>query len=96
MTDNLIDKAFATHPKPDSEAKKRALALALMEFDAVQETQALEKQAADTQPAEGPAVQKDPASQKKLSGLQGFLAWLRLMGTHNPKRTDSMNVNAFF
>ena len=95
MTDNLIDKAFATHPKPDSEAKKRALALALTEFDAVQETQALEKQAADTQPAEGPAAQKDPASQKKLSGLQGFLAWLRLMGTHNPNRTDSMNGNAF-
>ena len=49
MTDDVIDKAFSTNPTPDSEAKKRALNLALMEFDAVQEALTLEQQAADTQ-----------------------------------------------
>ena len=95
MTDDVIDKAFSTNPKPDSEAKKRTLNLALMEFDAVQEALALEQQAAEVQPAEVQAAKKNPASQKKSFGLQGFLAWLRPMGTNNPNRTDSMNSNAF-
>jgi len=42
MTDDLINKAFDIKPEPDSAARKRAINLALMEFDAVQEAQAAE------------------------------------------------------
>ena len=91
MTDDVIDKAFRTNPTPDSEAKKRALNLALMEFDAVQEALTLEQQATETQPADAQTAKKNSPAQKKSFGLQGFLAWLRLMGTNNPNRTDSMN-----
>lgn len=95
MTDDVIDKAFSTNPKPDSEAKKRALNLALMEFDAVQEALTLEQQAAEIQSADAQTAEKNLPAQKKSFWLQGFLAWLRPMGTNNPNRTDSMNDHSF-
>lgn len=85
MTDDLINKAFDIKPEPDSAARKRAINLALMEFDAVQEAQAAE------QPSSKDAAQ----SQKKSSWFQGFLQRLRLMGTHNPDRTAPMNAFNF-
>src|SRR5690606_18153892 len=65
----------------DEAAKKRAINLALMEFDAVQEALA----------SENPTDANTTAPQKKSSWRQGFLRWLRPMGTHNPNRTPSMN-----
>lgn len=81
MTDDLINKAFAKQPEPDEAAKKRAINLALMEFDAVQEALA----------SENPADANTTTPQKKSSWRQDFLRWLRPMGTHNPNRTPSMN-----
>src|SRR5690606_35172353 len=85
MTDDLINKAFDIKPEPDSAARKRAINLALMEFDAVQEAQAAEQQSSED------AAQP----QKKSSWFQGFLQRLRLMGTHNPDRTAPTNAFNF-
>lgn len=77
MTDDSLDKAFRTTPEPDANAKKRAINLALIEFEAAQQAQSLEQGA---------------PTEKKSTFFQGFLSWLRPMGNNNPNRNDSMNL----
>ncbi len=77
--DILIDSLNQSVPAADSSAKKRAIALAMAEFDRAknQSTQA-----------------ETNVSEKKLFSFQGFLNWLRPTGT-NPQsasRSDIMKM----
>ena len=77
--DVLIDSLNQSVPPADSSAKKRAIALAMAEFDLAknQSTQTLNEK-----------------TEKKLFSFQGFLNWLRPTGT-NPQsasRSDTMKM----
>lgn len=77
MNDNDLTKMFDSTPEPDANAKKRALNLAMAEFDAVQREHAKEKAAIE---------------EKNKSFFQGFLNWWRPMGDNNPNRTTKMPI----
>jgi Ca-activated chloride channel homolog len=77
--DALIDSLKQPAPVADSSAKKRAIALAMAEFDL-----------AKNQSSHTESIQ----TEKKLFSFQGFLDWFRLKGT-NPQsahRSDTMKV----
>jgi Ca-activated chloride channel family protein len=78
MNDDELTQAFNAAPEPDSNAKKRALNLAMAEFQAVQREQAAEKVAAE---------------EKKKNFFQGFLNWWRPTGENNPNRNTNMPIS---
>lgn len=75
MNDEELHQAFQAIPEPDSEAKKRAVNLAMAEFQAVQRAEAVE-----------PGVNE----KNKKRFFQGFLSWWRLTGDNNPERNTTM------
>lgn len=75
MNDDDIKQAFDTAPESDNNAKKRAMNLAMAEFQAVQRAHVTEKLAAE---------------EKKKHFFQGFLNWWRPTGDNNPNRTTKM------
>ena len=79
--DLLIDALKQSAPAADSSARKRAIALAMAEFDL-----------AKNQSSHTENIQ----TEKKSFSFQGFLAWLRLIGT-NPQsahRSDTMKISS--
>jgi Ca-activated chloride channel homolog len=86
-TDVLIDSLKEAAPQTDASAKKRAIALAMAEFD-------LAKNQTSTQEA----VIEKPASAKKLFSFQGFLNWCRLSSGNHPQadsnRSDTMKMSS--
>jgi Ca-activated chloride channel family protein len=86
-TDVLIDSLKQAAPKADASAKKRAIALAMAEFDL-----------AKNQPAIQEAAIEKTASAKKLFSFQGFLNWCRLSSGNHPQadsnRSDTMKISS--
>lgn len=79
--DILIDALKQPAPAADTSARKRAIALAMAEFDLAK------NQSTNTENIQ---------TEKKSFSFQGFLAWLRLTGT-NPQsahRSDTMKVSS--
>lgn len=77
--DDLIDSLKQSAPTADVSAKKRAIALAMAEFDRAK------NQSSDT------ATQ---IIEKKSFSFQGFLTWCRLRGSNpqSPLRSDTMKM----
>lgn len=77
--DDLIDSLKQSAPAADVSAKKRAIALAMAEFDRA-------KNQASTSTAE--------IIEKKSFSFQGFLTWCRLRGSNpqSPHRSDTMKM----
>jgi Ca-activated chloride channel family protein len=78
MNDDDLNRAFSSTPSPDENAKKRALNLAMAEFQAVQREQTADKNARE---------------EKKNNFFQGFLNWWRPMGDNNPNRNTNMPLS---
>lgn len=86
-TDVLIDSLKQAAPQADASAKKRAIALAMAEFDL-----------AKNQPATQEVAIEKAASAKKLFSFQGFLNWCRLSSGNHPQadsnRSDTMKMSS--
>jgi Ca-activated chloride channel homolog len=81
--DDLLNSLEQAVPPADTSAKKRAIALAMAEFDL-----------AKNQSTQTPLPTQTEVSEKKLFSFQGFLDWLRPTGT-NPQsasRSDTMKM----
>lgn len=77
MNDDDLNKIFNATPAPDANAKKRALNLAMAEFETVQREQLIEEQA---------------RAEKKKNFFQGFISWWRPTGENNPNRNTTMPI----
>lgn len=75
MNDEQLNDALRAAPEPDSSAKKRALNLAMAEFQAVQREQ---------------AADKNSAAEKNNAFLQGFWSWLRPTANNHQSRNANM------
>jgi len=85
----LIDSLKQSAPAADSSAKKRAIALAMAEFDL-----------AKNQSSEQIAEAENATRAKKLFSFQGFLEWCRLSSGNHPQanssRSDTMKISKKF